>query len=129
MDSKLERADFYDLSVGPFFDTMGLVGWMGISQQTIDEGTVTGDILRVYTNDGVCLYPSFQFDDAKMLLPHLREVLALIDPDNTDPWGSALWLNSPAEEFTGRTPANTLRTGDAAAVVASAVRIGIALAR
>jgi hypothetical protein len=59
----------------------------------------------------------------------LRDVLAGLDPDRVDPWGDAVWLNAPADELDGLTPAQVLRTDRAdeavrLAALAGAFRLG-----
>ncbi|MBF4603007.1 hypothetical protein EDF42_3535 [Curtobacterium sp. PhB172] len=136
MDAVAERmlasipgADVLDDRVGPFYDTAGLRNWFRMSRQTLDAQAKVGDVLCVMSADGFRLYPSFQFDARGILLPRLRDVLAGLDPERVDPWGDAVWLNAPADELDGLTPAQALRTDRAdeavrLAALAGAFRLG-----
>ncbi|ROP61439.1 hypothetical protein EDF19_3267 [Curtobacterium sp. PhB115] len=136
MDAVAERmlasipgADVLDARVGPFYDTAGLRKWFRMSRQTLDAQARVGDVLCVMSADGFRLYPSFQFDARGILLPRLREVLTGLDPERLDLWGDAVWLNAPADELDGRTPAEALRTDRAdeavrLAAVAGSFRLG-----
>jgi hypothetical protein len=77
----------------------------------IDRATSVGDVLEVISSDGCPLFPAFQFGQDAQPLPRLRDVLAELDPGQVDPWGDAVWLNAPAEELEGFTPAKALRLG------------------
>lgn len=81
-------------------------------------------MLAVVSADGLPLYPAFQFDAAGKPLPHLREVLALLDPALTDPWGDAVWLNAPGDDLDGTSPAAALRAGRAEDVIRLAGQAG-----
>lgn len=125
MFASVPGANYYDEKIGPFYDTTGLRIWKGITRQSIDGQAERGDLLCVRTRDGHRLYPAFQFDGPEGApLPQLRRVLAALDPRGIDAWGDALWLNSAVPEFDGATPAQALRQGRIAEVVAQASRAG-----
>jgi hypothetical protein len=131
MDAVAERmlasipgANVLDDRVGPFYDTAGLKAWFDISKQALDVQARAGHVICVLSADGFRLYPSFQFDERGTRLPRLREVLAGLDPEQVDTWGDAVWLNAPAEELDGLTPAETLRTNRADEVVRLAQQAG-----
>lgn len=115
-----------DATIGPFYDTAGLVSWLEISRQAIHKQIKNRHLLAMKSSDGVVLYPAFQFDTSGQALPNLQNVLELIDPQNTDSWGSALWLVTPATALDGASPAVALRSGSAHAVLALAARINAA---
>jgi hypothetical protein len=100
-----------DALVGPFYDTSGVAVWRGVSRQAITKAAAKRDLLGLKIADGSLLFPSFQFGTHGEPLPNLREVLDLVDPDRIDPWGSALWLNTPHESFGGVSAAEALRAG------------------
>lgn len=108
-----------DGRVGPFFDDAGLLASFGMTGPEVDDLVRLREVLRVKTADGEQLYPSFQFGAKGALLPRLTEVLGGLDPALQDPWGDAVWLNAPARELGGLTPAQALRTDR----VADAVRL------
>lgn len=84
----------------------------------------SSDVLLVESSDGERLYPSFQFGAAGAPLPGLRNVLDALDPEREDPWGDAAWLNAPAEELGGATPAQALLSDRMVATVRLAERAG-----
>ncbi|MCJ1715486.1 hypothetical protein [Curtobacterium sp. VKM Ac-2922] len=100
-----------DALIGPFYDASSLASWRGVTRQAISKASTKGDLLGLKIGDGSRIFPSFQFGPSGAPLPHLRQVLALLDPDRIDPWGSALWLNTVADEFGGTTAAQALRAG------------------
>jgi hypothetical protein len=124
MVAGIPGANVLDDRVGPFYDTTGLRKWFRMSRQTLDAQARVGDVLCVMSGDGQRLYPSFQFDASGNPLPHLRAVLAALDPDREAPWGDAIWLNAPAEDLDGSTPAEALRTDRADDVVRLARQAG-----
>lgn len=111
-----------DALIGPFYDTPTLAAWRGVTRQALSKATAKRDLIGLKIGDGSLVFPSFQFGVSGAPLPNLRQVLALIDPDRIDPWGSALWLNTEAEEFGGTTAAQALRDGREDQVLAAARR-------
>ncbi|GAA3338563.1 hypothetical protein GCM10017714_10330 [Curtobacterium pusillum] len=111
-----------DALIGPFYDTPTLAAWRGVTRQALSKATAKRDLIGLKIGDGSLVYPSFQFGASGAPLPNLRQVLALIDPDRIDPWGSALWLNTVADEFGGTTAAQALRDGRDEQVLAAARR-------
>lgn len=99
-----------DGRVGPFYDDAGLLAHFGLTGPEVDDLVRLREVLRVKTADIQQLYPSFQVGADGALLPRLRDVLEGLDPDFRDPWGDAVWLNAPAGELGGLTPAQALRT-------------------
>jgi hypothetical protein len=111
-----------DALIGPFYDTPTLATWRGVTRQALSKATAKRDLIGLKIGDGSLVFPSFQFGATGAPLPHLRQVLALVDPDRIDPWGSALWLNTEADEFGGTTAAQALRDGRTELVLAAARR-------
>jgi hypothetical protein len=111
-----------DALIGPFYDTASLASWRGVSRQAIHKASQKRDLLGLKIGDGTRIFPSFQFGHSGAPLPHLREVLTLLDRDGIDPWGSALWLNTVADEFGGTTAAQALRDGRVEPVLVAARR-------
>lgn len=111
-----------DALIGPFHDTASVAAWRGVTRQAIAKASTKGDLLGLKIGDGSRIFPSFQFGPSGAPLPHLREVLALLDPDRIDPWGSALWLNTVADVFGGTTAAEALREGRTTVVLDAARR-------
>jgi hypothetical protein len=128
MAASIPAVNELDDAVGPFYDTAGLVKWLGISKQGIAYKVENRSLLGVRSSDAHWLYPAYQFTDHGELLPRLKEILDAIDPENSNPWSTAIWLNQPMEKLGGKTPAEALRTDLADTVVATARRIRAALA-
>lgn len=100
--------DVLDERIGPFYDDAGLRAHFGFTSAVVDGLVRSSDVLLVGSSDGERLYPSFQFGADGAPLPGLRIVLDALDPEREDPWGDAAWLNAPAEELGGTTPAQAL---------------------
>lgn len=111
-----------DALIGPFYDSTTLAAWRGVTRQALSKAVAKRDLIGLKIGDGSLVFPSFQFGVSGSLLPNLRQVLALVDPDRIDPWGSALWLNTEADEFGGTTAAQALRDGRDEQVLAAARR-------
>jgi len=125
-DDPAADADTLDSDIGPFFDTSSLSAWLGVSREAIYHLKRQRKILALRTSDRRLMVPEWQFSRAKEFLPSLPEVLALLDPADEDPVGSALWLNASARRFGGATPAELLRRGDREVVLVVARRIAAA---
>lgn len=102
----------WDMVVGPFLDTAGLVRWLNYgNRQNVSNAVDRGEILAVPVGRRL-LYPRFQFSDSGQLLPRLREVLPILREQMESPWTQALWLNTPVPAYGSRTPAELLHRGD-----------------
>jgi hypothetical protein len=110
--------------IGPFYDAAGLRDWFQISSKAVDAQVRSGELLAVVTADGFRLFPAFQIDEGGQPLPRLREVLAELDPAELDPWGDAVWLNTPSDDLDDLTPAAALRTPRADDVIRLARQAG-----
>lgn len=88
--------------VGPFYDTAGLISWLGISRQAINKRVHAGKLIACRTEDRVLLYPTWQFGDDGELHPELSEVIDILWTGTQDGWTIALWLVTAAEQFEGK---------------------------
>lgn len=120
MLASLPGAHPADRKLGPFYDTAGLVGWLGLSRQRIHTLARSGRILALKTADGELVYPAFQFAADRSLLPGLAKVLAVLERGTASRWQHALWLNTPDDD--GTTAVATLRAGRVDDVLAEASR-------
>jgi hypothetical protein len=75
------------------------------------------------------VYPAFQFGARGELLPHLPDVVDLLEPVMKNPLSLARWLNTPAERFDGKSAASALRAGRIDEVVAAARQVAASLSR
>jgi hypothetical protein len=79
-------------AVGPFYDTSGLVSWLGYSKQALDKRRRSRKLLGCRTADGKWLYPVWQFQQDGEPLPGLPEVLKVLSAGIDDGWTWALWF-------------------------------------
>ena len=61
MVSALPTQHPYDEPLGPFYDTTGLVSWLGVSRQAVADRVRRGTLLACRTQDGHLVYPAWQF--------------------------------------------------------------------
>lgn len=84
--------------LGPFYDTSGVTGWLGISRQALHQKVRSYQVLACTTGDSQRVYPAWQFTtDGRPLvgLPHVLRVLL----QATDPWTAAIWLTTPTDRL------------------------------
>jgi len=110
--------------IGPFYDTKAVAESLNVSRSTLYRRLARRKILGLRTADNKYLFPSWQFDRDGHVPEQLAEVLSAIDPHLQDPWGDALWLNSPASFLGGDRPIDRIRRGDMRDVLRVASRIG-----
>lgn len=115
-----------DDRLGPFYDTAGLVAWLGVSRQAIHKQRTTR-YLALRTGDGDLLYPSFQFEANGAVLAGLPAVLGTLRPVLNDPWNLALWVTTPVDELDGSV-VTALRNGRQRAALDFAAREAARLA-
>lgn len=110
----------WDTLVGPFYEVNGLMAWLGMKSRTnVLHAVQRGEILAVPVGQRQ-FYPTFQFSRGGDLLPHLKEVLAILRPGMASAWTQALWLNTPVPSLGDRSPAEALRRGASDAVLQAA---------
>lgn len=115
------RADFLrDIPTLTAQDVRRLVG--GTGRNPSEPASRWKRERRVFAvaQNGVDLYPRFQFDAAGQPRSAVREVLASL-PQSLGPWPTALWFVSGNGWLDGRTPADTL--DEPKAVVLAAQRL------
>lgn len=106
--------------IGPFFTADGVVTLLGITKQAVSKQADAGKLLRLRTPDHRTVYPTFQFREDGVSLPHLASVLHALERGVNDPWTWALWLNTPTRTFDGRSAVEMLWAGSVPEVVAAA---------
>jgi len=62
----------WDDLIGPFLRSDGVQARLGISRQAVAAKAARRRLLRVFTSDGVALFPVWQFDDGSTLAGWLR---------------------------------------------------------
>lgn len=110
-----------DEAIGPFYDTAGLANWLGISPQVVQEWIGTR-LFAVETQDGDRLFPSFQFESDGALVPHMIEIVQLLEAGLSSPWGVALWLNTPVDDLGNRSIVDCLKQGESSVAFEYATR-------
>lgn len=111
MAAALPAAHPFDSVVGPFYDTGGLVSWLGITRQALHHRAKVGQLLACPTADGHTVYPAWQFTPDGSTIPYLAEVLAALRAGSDDPWTHAIWLRTSATDLGNRSAADWLAAG------------------
>jgi hypothetical protein len=117
----------WDELVGPFFRSEGVQARLGISRQAVAAKAARRRLLRVFTSDGVALFPAWQFDGPQ-LIPGLGEVLSVFPEAAVDGWTLAGWLRTPDADLDGGVPVELLVAGEAQRVLTAARSASAALA-
>jgi hypothetical protein len=99
----------WDELIGPFFRSEGVQARLGISRQAVAAKAARRRLLRVFTSDGVALFPVWQFQDGSVV-PGLAGVLSLFPERAVDGWTVAGWLRTEDAEL-GEVPLEALAQG------------------
>lgn len=110
-----------DEAIGPFRDAAGLANWLGVSHEVVQEWIGTR-LFAVETQDGDRLFPSFQFESDGALVPHMMEVVHVLEGGLSSAWGIALWLNTPVVDLGNRSIVDCLKQGESGAAFEYATR-------
>ena len=108
--------------LGPFYRVDGVVRRLGISKQKVAEAVRDNQLLQLTTEDGLEVYPSFQFQDQRVI-GGLSGVLVALAEGGLSPWSVASWLRAPQAELDNMSAIEWLRSGrdqDLAAATARA---------
>jgi hypothetical protein len=105
----------YDLPFGPFYDTTGLTGWLGISRQALADRVRRGSVLAGRTDDGRVVYPAFQFGRDATVRAELIDVLRAFA--GHDGWAVAAWLTTVTAALDGHSALDWLALGRDPSVV------------
>jgi hypothetical protein len=113
--------DYWNKTIGPFYDSEGLQGWLGLSRKQLKRLAASHRIVELTFEDGDAVYPTYQFGPDGQLLPRVAEIIALLSRHEfIDRWMIAAWLNYPAPEWEGQSAVELLRTDQADEVVLQA---------
>lgn len=124
MVAALPLGHVFDEISGPFYDTSGLIRWLGISRQALHQRVVRHAVLACPLDEGGVVYPTWQFLDNGAAIPSLTDVLATLTEGTDDTWMIALWMRAPSEDLDGARPSEWLRNGgDPQQVMALASRV------
>ena len=97
-----------DQPLGPFYDTTGLVAWLGISRQALFDRVRRGTVLACRTADGHLVYPSLQFGRAGQVRPGVQEAVGAFTRRGVDGWTIGTWLTTPSAVFEGHSAVDYL---------------------
>jgi hypothetical protein len=113
-----------DQPLGPFYDTAGLVAWLGISRQALFDRVRRGTVLACRTSDGHLLYPSLQFGRQGAVRAGVQEAVGAFTRRGVDGWSIGAWLTTPTDAFEGHSAVDYLvvHRSSAAAVATVAER-------
>lgn len=89
--------------LGPFYSTSQVALILGgISRQAVADRRNRQTLLALRTDDGVWVYPQFQFDDHNEVMADLPPLVQCFDPQQVDGWTVAAWLVSPRPGLNGK---------------------------
>ena len=108
MVSALPTQHPYDEPLGPFYDTTGLVSWLGVSRQAIADRVRRGTLLACRTQDGHVVYPAWQFARDGAVRPGVVEAVGEFARRGADGWATAVWLTTPSDVFGGQSAVDYL---------------------
>lgn len=97
-----------DEPLAPFYDTAGLVSWLGISRQALFDRVRRGTVLGCRTSDGHLVYPSLQFGRNGQVRPGVQEAVGILTRAGVDGWTIGTWLTTPSELFEGHSAVDYL---------------------
>jgi len=95
MVASIPTTHSYNALVGPFYNTSGLRTWLGLKRQALAARVSAGSLLACPTEDGRLVYPAWQFNSDGTVVPHLRDVIKILQATAASSWTIALWLRAP----------------------------------
>jgi hypothetical protein len=108
MMAALPTVHVLDQPLGPFYDTTGLVAWLGISRQALFDRVRRGTVLACRTADGHLVYPSLQFGRNGVVRPGVVEAVGAFSRRGVDGWSVGAWLTTPSAVFDGHSAVDYL---------------------
>jgi len=93
----------WDAAAGPFYDTAGLMHWLGVSRQALADRVRRGTLLACRTSDGHLLYPILQFGRTGVI-----DVVGILGRAGADGWAIGVWLTTPSPAFDGESAVDHL---------------------
>ena len=97
-----------DQPLGPFYDTSGLITWLGISRQALFDRVRRGTVLACRTADGHLVYPSLQFGRNGAVRPGVIDAVGAFARRGVDGWAIGAWLTTPSPLFEGHSAVDFL---------------------
>jgi hypothetical protein len=108
MMAALPTVHVLDQPLGPFYDTAGLVAWLGISRQALFDRVRRGTVLACRTADGHLVYPSLQFGRTGVVRPGVQEAVGAFTRHGVDGWAIGAWLTTASPVFDGHSAVDYL---------------------
>ncbi|HET8601264.1 MAG TPA: hypothetical protein VFL99_13125 [Segeticoccus sp.] len=108
MVAALPSQHAWDERLGPFYDTAGLVTWLGISRQALADRVRRGTLLACRTADGHLVYPALQFARDGAVRPGVVDAVGQFTRAGADGWAIAVWLTTPSDAFDGHSAVDYL---------------------
>lgn len=108
----------WDTGFGPFYDTAGLMQWLGVSRQALGDRVRRGTLLACRTDDGHLVYPVLQFGRNGQVRPGVVDAVGILSRAGADGWAIGVWLTTPSTAFEDQSAVDYLvvHRGSAAAV-------------
>jgi hypothetical protein len=106
--ASIPKVSAINTELGPFYTTASLSKWLGVKRQYVHILVRQNRVASLNTADGHRIYPSFQFGTKGALLPHMPELLKILE-ENLEKPTRIIWLVTPQLELGGATPAEWLR--------------------
>jgi hypothetical protein len=88
-------------AIGAVYSDRGLADVLGWTHDQIVRASRSGDIFYVESAEGRYLYPAGQISKENVIVPGLRRMLTLLNPDVIDRYSLAAWFNVEREELNG----------------------------
>ena len=85
----------WDTAIGPFYDTAGLMLWLGVTRQALADRERRGTLLACRTSDGHLLYPVLQFGRNGQVRPGVVDAVGILKRAGADGWAIGTWLTTP----------------------------------
>jgi|GraSoiStandDraft_4_1057263.scaffolds.fasta_scaffold48878_2 hypothetical protein len=89
----------WDTAIGPFYDTAGLMQWLGVSRQALADRERRGTLLACRTSDGHLVYPVLQFGRNGQVRPGVVDAVGIFKRAGADGWAIGTWLTTPSSAF------------------------------
>lgn len=91
----------WDTAIGPFYDTAGLMLWLGVTRQALADRERRGTLLACRTADGHLVYPVLQFGRNGQVRPGVVDAVGILKRAGADGWAVGAWLTTPTAAFDG----------------------------
>lgn len=108
MVAALPNVHPYDSALGPFYDTGGLIQWLGVSRQALADRVHRGTLLACRSEDGHLLYPALQFGRTGQVRPGVVDAVGILARAGADGWAVGAWLTTASSAFDGESAVDYL---------------------